>query len=219
MNRNAQKRWEKEIDKYDLPHLRLRQIATIIKEINPSTYTDLGCAQATLRTLTPGINYKGCDFAKPEGDYDYEYYRCDFNTESFPSEIDNEPLIVCSGLLEYIEDIDKFLQQVNMALIDEGILVVSYFNMNHISRIVKLLKGKSFPVHPDWRGFYSPSSFQEKIRGAGFAIRKIVPVSHGFGESKGVDNTIQDELVLPRNRSYSYLLAHQLIFICKKIVL
>ncbi len=216
MNKIAQLRWEKDIENYDLPHLRLRQVAELVKKINPASYTDLGCAKGTLRLLTPGIKYTGCDFAVPEGQMDFDFINCDFNREKLPGKINGELLITCSGLLEYIENIDAFLKNIHLILAENGNIIVSYFNMNHLSRIFEMASGKSFPVHPDWRGFYSPNDFMQKLAEAGFSIQKIIPVSHGFKNSAAVSATINVQLTLPEFRFYSKLLAHQLIYICKK---
>ena len=106
MNVKAKERWEKDIDKYDLEHLRLRQIGKLINEINPSSYVDLGCGKGKLGTLTPNAEYVGCDFAMSEGNHNFKFFYCDFNNEQLPAQIYGHPLFACSGLLEYIENVD-----------------------------------------------------------------------------------------------------------------
>lgn len=216
MNVKAKERWEKDIDKYDLEHLRLRQIGKLINEINPSSYVDLGCGKGKLGTLTPNAEYVGCDFAMSEGNHNFKFFYCDFNNEQLPAQIYGHPLFACSGLLEYIENVDGFLKQINDALTKNGRLVISYFNMNHISRILAMLKGRSFPVHTDWRSFFSPTDFIKKLEQNGFLVERIVPVSHGLKSSTAVGETLNNKLVLPLCRFYSKQLAHQLIFICLK---
>lgn len=216
MNDIAKNRWKKDIEKYNIPHLRLKQIAEIVKQIHPKSYVDLGCAKGTMGSLTPNINYIGCDFALDGNNIPFEFYHCDFNKERLPNSLKGHSLICCSGLFEYIEDTNSFLNNINEILNNNGYLIVSYFNMNHFSRILKLLNGNSFPVHPDWRGFFSPKDFKKKLESNGFVIERTIPVSHGFSASTSVDKTIENKFRLPRLKFYSYLFAHQLIYVCKK---
>jgi hypothetical protein len=216
MNLKAKKRWMQDISKYDIPHIRLRQIALLVNKINPSVYVDLGCAKGTLRTLTPGINYLGCDFAFEDNNQKFEFYNCDFNTEKLPIKLCGMPLYTCSGLLEYIENIDVFLEDIYNAVINDGYVIISYFNMNHISRIFGMLKGDSFQVHPDWRGFHSPINLKNKLMKVGFRIQQVYPTSHGFYKSKAVEKTVTQHIKMPQFRFYSYILAHQLIYVCRK---
>ncbi len=169
-----------------------------------------------LGQLTPGIKYTGCDFTMPETSNHFDFHHCDFNHSELPVSVHGTPLVACSGLLEYIEDLDLFLKKINYILSDNGILIASYFNMNHISRIMQMMKGGSFKVHPDWRGFYSPNDFTLKLKNTGFILEKIYPVSHGFTNSQAVSETTGQRLVIPRFRFYSKMLAHQLIFVCRK---
>jgi len=214
MNETARNRWAKDVANYDVPHHRLKQVGLVIKEISPSHYVDMGCAKGTLRTLTPGIKYTGCDFIQQDN-ADFEFYKCDFNSQPFPAELQNIELFSCSGLLEYIEDVPAFLKQLNERLRPSGKLVLTYFNMNHISRIIKMLKGGSFPVHPDWRGFYSCKDLQAQLSVAGFRITRIIPTNHSMTVSKAVGNTLEEKIQLHDYKFYSYLLAHQFIFVCE----
>jgi predicted TPR repeat methyltransferase len=216
MNTRAKERWVNDISNYDIPHLRLRQIAKIINDIHPSSMVDLGCAKGTLRTLTPEIKYVGCDFAMPEGKADFEFHNCDFNNGKLPQAINNCELIACSGLLEYIEDMNHFIGQISERIKPGGFLVASYFNMNHIKRISDLIKGKTFQVHPDWRGFYSVKDIASIIAKNGFKIQKIVPTSHSLKASAPVGGTTNDAMVLPKYSFYSRFLAHQFIFVCTR---
>lgn len=215
MNGNAYKRWAKDVSNYDIPHHRLKQVGLIIKKINPTHYVDLGCAKGTLRTLTPNIKYTGCDFIQQDNT-DFEFYKCDFNSQLLPDEIKNIELFTCSGLLEYIEDVPLFLEQINGRLTPNGKLILSYFNMNHLSRIINMLKGASFHTHPDWRGFYSCKDLEAKLIQAGFKVNIIIPTAHSLKGSKAVDNSLEEKVQLHKYKFYSYLLAHQFIFVCEK---
>src|SRR5574337_1017412 len=172
MNIKAQKRWTEDVNKYDIQHLRLKQVASIINRLRPSSYFDLGCAKGTLRILTPGIEYIGCDFIS-QANLEFEFIQCDFNTQKLPLRIQDAELISCSGLLEYIEDCSGFLNQIYERIKPGSKFIVTYFNMNHMSRIFALLKGKSFQVHPDWRGFYSYKDIRSKLNSAGFSVDDV----------------------------------------------
>lgn len=210
-------RWSNDVAKYDIPHLRLRQVAKLIRQYKPSSYTDLGCAKGTLRTLTPGIRYRGCDFVVPTTTYDFEFYACDFNNEELPLQVRDSELIVCSGLLEYIDNLPVFLKAINDSLAKDGRFLVTYFNMNHIGRIWDLIRGRSFRVHPDWRGFYSPDDFKRMLCRSGFSIEEIFTSSQSFKGSPPVSDTeeVNDELL--GYHFYSKYFAHQIIVNCKKI--
>ena len=209
-------RWTSEVKRYAQPHLRLRQVASLVSDLKPKRLLDLGCATGHLRTLCPPeTEYVGCDFVGPEVP-DFEFHRCDFNREPLPSVLHDFNVIVCSGLLEYIDDLRGFLADVHRRLVPDGHAVVTYFNMNHISRISALLCGRSFAVHPDWKGYYSPRDIRSLIRESGFEIVRSLATSHGLGHSTGVEDSVSAPLRLRNSSAVSDLLAHQLIFVARK---
>jgi hypothetical protein len=115
-------------------------------------------------------------------------------------------------LLEYIEDLPGFLSQLRTRLRPHGNLIVTYFNMNHISRVWALVRGKSFPVRPDWRGLYSPRDIAQLISAAGFELDQTFVMNHALGSALGVKETVAASLKLKRERPWSKLLSHQFLY-------
>lgn len=213
----AKDRWTKDVDNYDLPHLRLRTIAHLINEIKPKEVADLGCAKGTLRKLIPSVNYSGCDFIEPHVNIDFKFYQCEFNLEKLPSEINGIEMIVASGLLEYIEDLPLFISQVRDVLHEKGIFIATYFNMNHIARRWQELRGMPVYTHPDWKGMYSFDDLNAIFIKNGFRVKKVIPFTHSLFSSKAVNETVKGKVRIDRFHIYSTLLAHQFIFTCEKV--
>jgi polysaccharide pyruvyl transferase WcaK-like protein/SAM-dependent methyltransferase len=207
--------WTHLTEHYDVPHLRLRQVAELVRQIQPCSMVDLGCATGHLRSLCPAIEYVGCDFVRPAGAVAFPFYQCDFNREEIPADLQELEMIVCSGLLEYIEDLPGFLSQLRSRLRPQGNLVVTYFNMNHISRVWVLLRGKSFPIRADWRGLYSPRDVADLMAAAGFTIEQTFAMNHALGSALDVNETVVDSLTLPRVRPWSRFLSHQFLYVAK----
>ena len=79
-----------------------------------------------------------------------------------------------------------------------------------------LIAGRSFPVHPDWRGLYSPREVRNVIEESGFQIVKSIATSHALGTASSVEETVSAPLTLGRTHWGSTLLAHQFIFVARK---
>src|SRR5437016_2356530 len=107
MTSTAHDRWSNEIRNYSVPHLRLRVMATLIRQMHPSAYADLGCAQGFLSKLAPASRYIGLDFVRPEHTPDFEFYQCNLNADPLPPVLGDVDLIACSGILEYVEDLPR----------------------------------------------------------------------------------------------------------------
>ncbi len=207
--------WKDLVSEYGVAHLRSRQVAALVKEVAPGEILDLGCATGHLRHLCPGLAYAGCDFVAPAAAVDFPFYQCDFNCQSLPADLRELEAVVCSGLLEYIEDLPAFIAQLRSRLKPGGHLIATYFNMNHLSRVWALLRGKPFPVRPDWRGFYPPREFKRLIANAGFEIKRCVAMSHSLKAPGAVDDTVSHPLRLPSERWWSAFLAHQILIVAR----
>ncbi len=212
----AEQRWSQSVERYERPHLRLRQVAALVNDLKPKRMLDVGCATGHLRMLCPGVEYVGCDFIAPAPPIGFPFRQCNFNRESLPADLNDFDVVVCSGILEYIEDVPDFLASLRNSLTAEGRLIVTYFNMNHISRIWALISGRSLPVHPDWRGLYSPREVRELVEKSGFQIIKSVATSYSLGPAASVEETVSAPLTLPEVYWGSRLLAHQFVFVAMK---
>jgi hypothetical protein len=191
-------------------------IAALVNEIGPTTYADIGCAEGLLSTLTPDSTYIGVDFIKPDIDPPFSFYQCDLNNDPLPVALGHVDLVTCSGILEYIEDLPEFFTKLHDRIVPTSTVIISYFNMNHISRILGLVSGRTFSTHPDWRNFLSPKDLQSTIRKAGFEINKIIPVGVSLGTSPSVKNNTDGDIFMPSDFKGSYLFSHQFIFTISK---
>jgi colanic acid/amylovoran biosynthesis protein len=212
----TEQRWSESVKRYGRPHLRLRQVAALVNELEPKRMLDVGCATGHLRMLCSGVEYTGCDFIAPAPPVGFEFYQCNFNREPLPAGLSDFDVVVCSGLLEYIENAPAFLASLRSTLTADGHLIITYFNMNHISRILTLIAGRSFPVHPDWRGFYSPREVGKIIEKSGFKIVKSIATNHALGTATSVEETVSAPLTLGKTHWGSTLLAHQFVFVAMK---
>jgi colanic acid/amylovoran biosynthesis protein len=212
----TEQRWTQSVERYGRPHLRLRQVAALVKELEPKRMLDVGCATGHLRMLCPGVEYTGCDFIAQASPVEFSFRQCNFNREPFPAGLNDFDVVVCSGVLEYIDNTSAFLASLRSALTAEGHLVITYFNMNHISRIWRLITGRSFPVHPDWRGFYSPREVRKIIEKSGFQVLKSIATSHALRPAVSVEETVSAPLTFGKTHWGSNLLAHQFIFVAVK---
>ena len=213
---STETRWTASAKRYTAPHLRLRQVAALVAELQPASMFDIGCCSGFLRTLCPGIAYSGCDLVAPAEPVDFPFFRRNLNSETLPDEIIEQELIVCCGSLEYVEPLPKFLQTLHDRLRPGGHLIASYYNMNHISRIWAMLRGESFWVHPDWRGFHSPKIVRGMIEKTGLRVMRTVATQHAITRSPRIEETMDLPLSLPKARMWSELLSHQFIFVAEK---
>lgn len=217
-NKEAFDRWEKDVDRYNEPHLRLRIISTIVNALKPQKVVDLGCARGTLKQLlNHDITYTGVDFISPIDEINFPFYKCDFNSENLPKEIKDSEMVVCSGLIEYIENVPDFVNKIHNIIKSDGYFVASYFNMKHINRRLQKIKGEKVYFHPDWRGNYSFNKIKTILKKTGFKVIKIYPMGNSFSHSVPVNSTLNDSVVLSEFNLLSPYMAHQFIFVLKKV--
>jgi SAM-dependent methyltransferase len=207
--------WTTAAKRYAIPHLRLRQVAALARELKPSSMLDIGCSSGFLRTLCPGIDYTGCDFID-QGVTEFAFHGVDLNREPLPETLREFDLIVCCGSLEYITNIPNLVTQLAAHLRPGAHLITTYYNFNHISRVAAMLMGKSFWVHPDWRGFHSPKSFGQLLTAAGLSIVRKIPSRHSLGPSPRIEETVNWPMRLPPFLPWSPWTAQQMIFVAQK---
>jgi SAM-dependent methyltransferase len=207
-------RWESEIEQYNAGHLRLRQMAMILQNLNPVSVFDIGCGHGYLGSLLDGIDYSGCDMIDGSS-APFPFMRCNVNRDSLPAEIGNAGAVSCSGVLEYIDDLPLFLQDLRARMRSGALFVASYYNMNHISRIYRLTLGRSFGVHRGWRGFYSPRALGSVFEDFGLKVEKKYVTRYGVGRDRPIADTVEERLRLPRYVPGGFLLAHQVIYVAR----
>lgn len=102
------KRWERNVGQ--IPHWdeRNKIIAEMIPENN--SVLDIGAGAQTLRRyLKAGCVYQPCDLEKTSDNI----VLCDFNRGIYPIVQEKYNYVVCSGVLEYIKDLDDFLSKMS----------------------------------------------------------------------------------------------------------
>ena len=208
-------RWEYEIAQYDVDHLRLRQVAMILKSLSVESVFDIGCGHGHLGSLLPGIAYSGCDMIDG-ADSSFPFARCNVNRDSLPQQIGDSSAVSCSGLLEYVDDLPHFLNELRARMRSEAWLVATYLNMNHLSRIFAVAVGRTFDVHPGWRGFYSPRSLGHLLNASGFKVETRYATRFGMAEPP-LSDTVSEQLRLPRYVPGGYLFAHQVIYVARAV--
>jgi SAM-dependent methyltransferase len=214
---NPQERWMQAVATYDLPHLRLRQIAHLATALQPRRLGDIGCATGQLRKLLPPeMEYVGTVFVVPATPPEFAFWPCNFNREPLPDGIAALDVAVCSGVLEYLDRVPDFLATLHERVVPGGHLVASYFNMNHLSRVWTLLRGDSWPTHADWRGFHSARAIKRFLAKAGWELISMHVNSHGWRTSPAVGATVEAPFTLPAVRPWSPWFAHQWLFVARR---
>ncbi len=220
----ARARWQREALHYDVRHRRLERIAELVEESLASDapggprrrrVLDVGCSAGTLgRMLSEGILYHGCDLsaeAVAAGGSDRLVVH-DL-AEGLPA-FDGEPydVIVASGILEYLEDVPALLAGIRERLAPGGRLVVSYFNMDHVSRRA----GRPFR-HPLWVNDWKPRELRALLAEAGFAIERSSWSTAGPGPAPDVQQeaeVVAREAGLALDEASRDDLCHTLIYRC-----
>lgn len=98
--------------------IRIRQMSRYISEDCKDIW-DLGCGEMQLKKyIDKEIDYKGVDYC----DRGENTLICDFNAGQFPE--GKVGTIFCSGCIEYIENLDTFIENISLACQKE--FIVSY---------------------------------------------------------------------------------------------
>tara|TARA_R110000744_G_scaffold97265_1_gene187977 strand:+ start:7421 stop:8095 length:675 start_codon:yes stop_codon:yes gene_type:complete len=207
------RRWQRDAARYDQPHMRLRQVAAIINQLNAQCMLDIGCGRGQLGKLCKTVQYLGCDLVIPESSDPFEFHQCDVNATSLPNLINEFDIVTCSGMLEYVHDLPRFLNWTRNRLSPGGKLIATYFNFNHLRRRMSHAVRRPPNRHPDWANNLRLSQLAALIRDADFVVERIIPTHHAFGASPGVESTVDLPTELPGWRPWSPLLSHQFIIV------
>lgn len=153
--RTHKKRWEK-VAVSGPPEWDSRnsKIATLIPD--GSTIIDLGCGAQTLRDhLLPKCEYQPCDLVKSSADV----IVCDFNAGLYPQTDRIFTHVVCSGVLEYVRDHQRFLTECSSL---GDVLILSY-NLRQ-PRDSKLQR-----MTNNWVNHFTRSELEQAFHTAGLA--------------------------------------------------
>ena len=146
--------WDKESYKYSKPHLRLLKISKIIKMYKKEgRVLDIGCSTSVLKSLL-GKNYEyfGLDISKEiiKEKKDESHFKIfDLNNEEKLPFKEKFDIVVVSGVLEYaFPNRDKVLLDcIEKNIEKNGLLIVTYSNMNHLSYILRIIRQEGIYYH------------------------------------------------------------------------
>lgn len=209
--------WEKESHHYDVLHRRLRTIVDLAEAAGGRRLLDVGCSAGTVgAALSPGWAYHGCDVSESAVRSASRGWLIAADLEKGIPAFDNGAydVIVCSGILEYLEAPQKTLSELTRRVTPKGKLVVSYFNMRHVSR-----RGGTAFRHPLWRNDYTPAEFRELLKGAGWTIEATRWSTAGSGTAPDV----RDEAAAVRDEPADAAariddIGHTLIYVCRRSI-
>lgn len=210
--------WEKESHHYDVLHRRLRTIVDLAEAAGGRRLLDVGCSAGTIgAALTPGWAYHGCDVSESAVRSATRGWLVAADLEKGVPAFDGGAydVIVCSGILEYLETPEKTLRELVKRIAPSGKLVVSYFNMRHVSR-----RGGGAYRHPLWRNDYTPAEFRELVARAGWTIETTRWSTAGLGTAPDV----RDEAAAVRDEPADAAarideIGHTLIYMCRTLAL
>jgi len=135
---------------------RIKLIAKYIKE--NTTVLDVGCGQKELKDFLPAkCKYTGIDIIKTFN-ADREVIKCDLN-EKQPKFNNVFDYITCSGIVEYIEDVEKFIKY--LSTIGKNV-IISYackenYNINLQEKYL-------------WKNRFTRSEFIKLLEKYGFKV-------------------------------------------------
>lgn len=150
ISRSDTARWQQNVHEVPVWDERNRILAGLIPR--GSSVLDLGAGAQTLRTHLIDCEYQPCDFVPNEG-----VLRCDFNRGIYPATTKVYDYFVCSGVLEYIRDLNTFLQKVS-ALGHQGLVTYADLRPHH-SRLSRLRHG--------WVNHLSRTELESLLRDVG----------------------------------------------------
>jgi colanic acid/amylovoran biosynthesis protein len=176
--------WETESTHYDVLHQRLQRIVEIAETSGGSRLLDVGCSAGTIgAALSPGWTYHGCDISEAAVRSATRGWLVAADLEAGVPAFDGRPydVVICSGILEYLEDPGAILTSLTERVAPDGVLVVSYFNMRHLSR-----RGPDPYRHSLWRNDLSPAAFRDALGASGWVIEAKSWSTAGLGSAPDV---------------------------------
>ena len=214
--RGTQKGWQGETLKYDIAHRRLRKVADIVLAEGGRRVLDVGCSTGILgRMLGPRFGYQGLDVSHEVvvQEPGFSVQQRDLNTQGFP-QMDPVETVICSGSLEYVQDLQGTLRALRERVVSGGLGVFTLYNLSHFARGV----GRA-GRHPTWTFQARPDELVMALREAGFAPQRVLSSAAGYCASQAVNAELPTDWdrqgggQLPLKRLQR--MAHQVIVVCR----
>ena len=216
--------WEEETFQYDQLHLRLQRCLAEIVALQPRSVLELGCGigvlRAAIRCALPQTEYFGCDISRAAVKQvnDPHVVRVILGEEPLPFPERRFDCVVGSGIFEYIADLPAFLHSVHAKLTDDGVLVCSYYNMEHLYRRARRVLRRQDYWHPEWKNRLSLQAFVGVLKGSGFRLVRSRAAQVGLWAPRGATTretfTHAVAGTLISRTPLQYLLAYETVYVC-----
>jgi SAM-dependent methyltransferase len=187
----------------------------------PRRVLDVGCSTAALATALeaawPGANYFGCDISQTAVDTidRPQVVQWDLNEGRLPFPDTTFDAVVASGICEYVTDLTGLFAGIAQRLDDDGRLIVSYVNNDHISRRWRRLCGRGSGGNSTWQPIRSLVEFSEILGRAGFVpIRRMATNGRIHAEIRPL-RLIKSRQWQARQPWINWT-SPQVVFVCKK---
>lgn len=177
--------WDEKTFTFDEHGCTVPRLTAIANEIKKTGYgnsvLDLGCGLAVLKKiLGKDFEYFGCDISP-------SVVQLHNTTNITERDLDSDPLpfqdkrfnyVVCSGIIEYLADVKKFLRDIAQSYGHERCLfLITVVNATNIHHRFEMLMGH-FPKYDSlWINFYSLKDFLDLLREQGFNVLRYYPLS------------------------------------------
>tara|TARA_R110002072_G_scaffold64203_3_gene159420 strand:+ start:32146 stop:32808 length:663 start_codon:yes stop_codon:yes gene_type:complete len=151
-----------------------------------SKIMDVGCGQGHLLSKVRAVGYEnltGCDYSDFQGEKNFNFFQHDCNL-AFPADVEGFDCLLCSEVIEHIENPWFFIRELLRVLKKEGGLVLSTPNPESwLSIITLVVKGyynafgpKDYPAHITPVSHYEVNNM---ITAAGSKIEKTFFIPNG----------------------------------------
>ncbi len=193
---------------------RRRMVADIVLGEGGESVLELGCSTGTLgRMLGPADDYRGIDPAKTVATRHSRFNIVTSTLEAWQPR-DKHDVVVATGSLEHVENLDVVLQKARAALKPGGLAVFTLFNLAHISRALG-----SAVRHPDWTLHARPDDFLLALHEVGLVPQRVLPSSAGYGPAPPDDDEAPTDFELDGVHQLSpdrlVRLAHHWVVVCR----
>ena len=161
--------------------LRLMAIANEIKKTGyGKSVLDLGCGLALLKKmLGKDFEYFGCDVSPSivQLHTTENIKEVDLDCNSLPFTDLPFNYIICSGIIEYLADVPKFLRDISQSYGNERCLfLITVVNLTNIDCRFRMIMRRPPNFYPLWINFYSPHAFLNLLRKQGFNVLRYYPL-------------------------------------------
>lgn len=155
---------------------------------NPRIF-DIGCGQGHLLSLLqqkfPAATLMGCDYSdfSPGQQRPYQFFTHDCNRD-FPENLGQFDVVVCSEVIEHLENGRHFWRQIARILKPGGVVIVSTPNIESITSILSFalrgyhsaFGGKAYPAHIT---AVSSMDMHHMIAEAGLQLKELRYIPNG----------------------------------------